>query len=96
MAFPANNYFRLQHFIAYISHVSPKGYPVGYVFFEGKWWGPLAWNPNGSSQLKRSSFDAQDGKFQASNCLAGNMPVFQGDIYSVKDLLKNLKDKKSQ
>jgi hypothetical protein len=92
--FPANNYFRLKEFIAYVSHVSPKGQAVGYVFYEGLWWGPVSWNKMGRSALNRAAFDVQDGKFQASNCLFGSAKIDLNNLHPIKDLLLKLKERK--
>ena len=61
--------FRMEGGIAYVSHISEKGNAVGYVCISGVWYGPVSWDEYGRSDLKKSFFNIQDGKFCAGNCL---------------------------
>jgi hypothetical protein len=74
--FPENCYFRLEKYIGYVSHISKKGQVVGYVFYDGKWWGQVVWRrKTGCSELQKSDFNVLGGTFRASNCLHNFGPI---------------------
>lgn len=65
------NIYRMVGGNAFISHISDKGRAVGFLSVEaGVWYGPVSWNEHGISELRKSRFNIQDGKFHPGNCLA--------------------------